>query len=188
MSPTRRSTTQPSNEATAEQLRLARREGDAFGAAVEHMTHEEAHGAEQAAGDYLVGYAVEEAEGMYRFADDALSWHEPAEDENLHVEVVVRDRDDGRFIPALTVRATLIAEDGTEVGTHEQPFLWHPWLFHYGRNWTVPGDGTYRLRVAIDPPAFMRHDRENGERYTERVEVEFDAVQVETGRKTSASG
>ncbi len=49
--------------------------------------------------------------------------------------------DDWAFRPGLTVRATLVDNSGNEVGTHGQPFLWHPWLCHCGRNWTVPGEG-----------------------------------------------
>ncbi len=81
--------------------------------------------------------------------------------------------------------ATLIDADGNIIATHPQPFLWHPWLYHYGRNWEVPGDGTYTLRVRIDPPMFMRHDSTNGKRYAERVEIEFKNVKIETGQKKS---
>jgi hypothetical protein len=175
---------QPSDEATQEQLRLAKLQGDAFARAVEHMTTKEATGAEQRLGDYLVGYAVEHAEGMYALEDGQLHWEEP-EEENVHLEVVVRDAADGRFIPGLTVQATLIDAEGVEVGTHLQPFLWHPWLYHYGRNWRVPRDGAYTLRVHVEAPAFHRHDKINGRRYAQPVEVEFTGVAIETGQKRS---
>ena len=171
-----------SDEASTEQLELARAQGEAYGRALELMTGEVAHdGGQRRAGDYLVGYAVEQAEGMYRLADGELSWQQPR-DENLHLEIAVRDAADGRFVPGLTVHATLITADGDEVGTHRQPLLWHPMLYHYGRNWRVPGDGRYRLRVRIDPPTFMRHDRINSRRFAEPVEVEFDNVQVRSGQ------
>lgn len=170
------------SEADATQLSLARAQGDAYGAALDHMVSSVAHGGGvQAAGDYLVGYAVEEAEGMYSWVDGELVWQDPGE-ENLHVEVAVRDAGDGRFVPGLTVTVTLVAPDGTEVGTHEQPLLWHPMIYHYGRNWTVPADGEYVVRVRIDPPRFMRHDEVNGKRFTEPVEVEFTGVSVERGQ------
>ena len=172
----------PSDAATAEQLCLAKAQRDAFGQAVEHMTKQEAHAAEQPAGDYRVGSAVEHAEGMYALRDGQLHWHEP-QDENLHLEIVVRDGADGRFIPGLTVHATLINGSGVEVGTHEQPFLWHPWLYHYGRNWRVPGDGQYTLRVRVEPPAFIPHEKTNGRRFAEPVEVEFRTITIETGQK-----
>jgi len=63
------------------------------------MIQEEAgRGAEQPAGDYLVGYAVEAAEGMYELRDGRLGWRSP-QAENLHLEITVRDRADGRFVP-----------------------------------------------------------------------------------------
>ncbi len=169
------------SEATRAQLDYATAEGDAYGASLTYMTGTVAHdGGERRAGDYLVGYAVEEAEGMYEWVDNEIVWREPGED-NLHVEVAVRDGSDGRFVPMLTVMATLVAPDGTEVGTHEQPLMWHPMIYHYGRNWRVPVDGEYTLRVHIDPPMFMRHDEANGRRFLEPVDVEFTGVKVERG-------
>ena len=173
-----------SDEATKAQLDLAREQGNAFGRAVQHMTGEEAHGEEVRRGDYLVGYAVEDAEGLYTLDGGKLVWNSP-QDENVHVEIVVRDGADGRFVPGLTVYATLIDDQGEEVGTHVQPFLWHPWLYHYGRNWRVPHAGDYQLRVQIEPPQFMRHDLKNGQRYAEPVEVEFNPVKIDPGQKKS---
>lgn len=169
------------DEADAQQLSLARQQGEAYGRALEHMTGVVASdGGEQEAGEYQIGYAVEEAEGMYEWDAGELRWREP-DGENLHLEVSVRDRSDGRFVPGVRVLATLITPDGKEVGTHELPLLWHPMLYHYGRNWTVPADGEYTLRVRVDPPTFMRHDETNGRRFIEPVEVEFTGVKVERG-------
>lgn len=171
-----------SDEATSEQLELAKAQGKALQTALDHMVQRVAHdGGEQMAGDYLVAYAVEEAEGMYQLQDGELVWQDPGKD-NVHVEVAVRDGADGRFIPGLNVYATLIDESDTEVGTHQQPFLWHPWIYHYGRNWHVPGDGTYRLRVSIEPPTFMRHDKKNSKRFAEPVNIEFSNVKTKTGQ------
>jgi len=170
-----------SSEADERQLALAREQGEAYGRALEHMVSSVADdGGEQTAGHYRIGYAVEEAEGMFQMQGDDLEWHSP-EGENLHLEVTVRDAADGRFVPGVRVLATLIDPEGEEVGTHEQPLIWHPMIYHYGRNWTVPADGPYRLRVRVEPPAFQRHDEINGRRFTEPVEVEFDSVEVERG-------
>jgi hypothetical protein len=76
------------------------------------------------------------------------------------------------------VLVTMIDPGGQELGTHEQPLLWHPMIYHYGRNWATSGDGLYRLRVRVEPPRFMRHDQINGRRFTEPVEVEFTDVNV----------
>jgi hypothetical protein len=127
-----------SDEADERQLALARAQGETYGEALMHMVQTVAEdGGEQAAGPYLVGYAVEEAEGMYEWTGDGLAWRDPGE-ENLHVEIAVRDAADGRFVPGLRVTVTLFDADGRELGTHEQPMLWHPMIYHYGRNWVCP--------------------------------------------------
>ncbi|CAA9290779.1 MAG: hypothetical protein AVDCRST_MAG08-4567 [uncultured Acetobacteraceae bacterium] len=131
----------------------------------------------------MVAYAQERAEGMYMLRSEGeLEWTEPS-DENCHLEISVSDAGDKRFVPYLHVEATLVAEDGQAIGPFEVPFLWHPGLHHYGRNVEVPGDGRYTLRVRIAPPAFMRHDKANGRRYAETVEVEFEDVRIKTGRE-----
>ena len=174
----------PSDEASPNTLDMARRQGEALDRALHHMTNNEAHdGGVTRAGDYKVAYAVEEAEGMWHRVDGELVWKEP--EGNCHVEVGVVDGADGRFVPGLEITATLIDRDGNEIGTHRQPFVWHPWLYHYGRNWTVPETGTYTMKVRIEPPDFPRHDLKNGKRYNEPVEVTFEHVKIKTGQKKS---
>lgn len=68
------------DEATRQQVDLARAQGDAFGRALAHMTGVVAHdGGEQPAGHYLIGYAVEEAEGMCEWTGGGLVWLETDE-------------------------------------------------------------------------------------------------------------
>lgn len=170
-----------SSEADQRQLELAAAEGAAYGRALEHMTGEVAKdGGEQRAGDYLVGYAIEDAEGMYHWTGDGLEWHNP-QDENVHLEVAVRDAADGRFVPGVSVQATLVTPSGEKLGPYPQELVWHPMLYHYARNWQVPEDGLYTLRVHVDPPTFMRHDELNGRRFVEPVDVEFTGVRIERG-------
>lgn len=170
------------SEADRTQLALARAQGEAYGRALTHMVENVAEGGgTQEASDYLVGYAVEEAEGMYEWRGDELTWREPGE-ENLHVEVSVRDRSDGRFVPGVRVTATLTAPDGTRVGPTDLPLLWHPMIYHYGRNVRVPADGDYELAVHLDPPTFMRHDEVNGRRFEGPVDVTFHGVAVRRGQ------
>ena len=172
-----------SNEATPEQLDLARNQGAAVMKALDQMANEEAHsGGKKAAGDYLVAYACETAEGLWHMRDGDLVYEKPDE-ENAHLEIAVLDGGDHRFVPGLTVHLTVIDSDGNEVGTHVQPFLWHPWIYHYGRNWKLPGSGTYTFHVRIEPPTFARHDPENGKRYAEPVDVTFENVHIEAGQK-----
>ena len=165
------------------ELEMARAQGDAYTRALKHMMNEKAQGGEEKrAGDFIVAYAVEKAEGTYQLQDGELKWEEP-QDENCHIEVSVRDAADHRFIPALVVHVRVTDSQGQEIGRHRQPLLWHPWLYHYGRNWHVPGDGRYTLEVSVKAPDFGRHDKENGRRYTDDVAVTFVDVQIKTGQK-----
>jgi hypothetical protein len=161
---------------------MAKQEGQVYFESLQYMANEVAHtGNTQRAGDYIVGFAQEKAEGLYHLRNGELEWIEPDE-ENCHIEVAVLDATDHRFIPGLDIEATLLDADGEEVTTFDCPFLWHPGLYHYGRNVKVPGDGTYTLRIRIAAPTFPRHDKVNGKRYAEPVEVEFAGVQTKTGQ------
>ena len=113
-----------SGESTEEQLKLATKQGEAYAAAMKGMDKES--GADIArAGEYEIALVVEEAEGMWHMHQGELTWKEP-EAENAHIEVAVRDAADGRFIPGLAVTVSLTGPDGKNLGSHEQPFLWHP--------------------------------------------------------------
>ncbi|MCA9875651.1 MAG: iron transporter [Anaerolineales bacterium] len=170
---------QASDEATKDELDLAREQGRELNKALNHMVSQVADdGQEKQVGDYLVSYAVEGAEGMYHLENGELVWRAP-EKENIHVEVGVRDAADGRFVPNLVIHARLIDSQNNDVGYHRQPYVWHPWLYHYGRNWYVPEAGDYRLEIHIQAPDFPRHDKKNGRRYAKDVDVEFSPVKIE---------
>ena len=173
---------QPSEEVDENQIQQSKTEGDAYRTSVTYMATRVANdGATKEAGDYLVGYAQEEAEGMYHLEEEGdFEFVEPDE-ENAHLEIVVADRGDGRFVPYCDVEATL-ERDGETVGPEEIPFVWHPGVYHYGKNIEVPESGSYDLHVEIQPPGFHRHDEQNGDRYGETVEVTFEGIDVETGQ------
>lgn len=168
-----------SDEAKPKQLDMAREQGETYLKALNHMANDVADdGGEIRAGDYVVAYAVESAEGMYHMQNGELEWKK-ADEENIHIEISVRDGADNRFIPNLTIHVTLINPDGEEVATHQQPYLWHPWLYHYGRNWKVDHAGKYTLKVHIEAPDFPRHDEKNGRRFADDVTVEFENVKIQ---------
>lgn len=172
-----------SEEVDARHLELAREEGETYQRSLRHMTEDVAHaGGVRESGDYVIGFAQEAAEGMYHLRDGALEWIEPSA-ENCHLEVAVADAADGRFVPHLSVSVNLTAADGEEIGPTELPFVWHPGLNHYGANLTVPGDGTYDVRVRVEPATFPRHDEVNGDRFAEAVEVLFEDVDVKCGQR-----
>jgi uncharacterized protein involved in high-affinity Fe2+ transport len=172
-----------SNEAEPDQLDVARAEGGAYARALEAMD-EESGAVTRRAGDYLVAFVQENAEGMYELADGRLVWREAPEEANAHLEIAVADAADGRFVPGLDVTLTLLEGD-EELFSTTMPFLWHPYLYHYGTNARVPGEGPYTVRVRIDPPAWMRHDPVNGKRYERPVDVEFEDRRFTPGRKPS---
>lgn len=173
-----------SDESSINEIALAKAEGAAYAAALKYLTTAEASDSGQReVGDYIVGYAMEDAEGLYQLRDGHLEWEEPRED-NCHLEVAVRNASDGRFLPGLSVQASLRDPAGNLVGNYGLPFLWHPWIYHYGANCRVPAAGRYKLTIHIAVPAFPRHDRTNGCRFQQPVDVEFD-VNIKTGRKLS---
>jgi len=173
----------PSEEVDERHLELARAEGEAYQRAARHMIEEVADtGGMEDAGEYVVGFAQEKAEGLYRFEDDRLEWQEPEAGANCHLEVLVAESETGRLLPEMSPQVILRSEDGETFGPFEIPFVWHPGLLHYGRNLELPGDGTYEIEIEVDAPTFPRHDEQNGDRFTEPVAVTFEDVDIETGR------
>lgn len=174
--------TTATDEAKPHQHRMAQQQGDTYVTALHHMANTVADtGAEAHAGDVIVALAIEKAEGMYVMEDGELTWREPGT-ENTHVEISVRDASDNRFVPGLSVHVTIHDADGSEVAADEVSYLWHPWLYHYGKNFTLPGDGRYNLDVKVKAPTYHRHDKENGRRYAEEVTVTFRDVPIEVGK------
>jgi hypothetical protein len=169
----------PSSEATTAQLALTKQEGDLYGQALS-MVAQEAKVVTTTAGDFQVSLIAKKATGLWKLKDSGLVWTDPGSS-NAHLEVAVRDAGDGRFVPGLNITLSLTAPDGTSVGKHKLPFVWHPWFYHYGLNWKVPGDGDYTAKAHIDAATFARHDQSNGNRYADPVDVDF-TITIQTGQ------
>ena len=174
----------PSDEADENQLRMAKQEGDHYLASLDYMATEVADtGGKTRAGDYIVAFAQERAEGMYHQRDGKLDWVEAGSEMNCHIEIAVADAADHRFVPYLDIDCSL-SKDGKEVVRFKPEFLWHPGLYHYGKDIHLPdGDGTYDLHIEIAAPTFPRHDEENGKRYAYPFEVDFKGIKVTTGHE-----
>lgn len=173
-----------SDEADKNQLRMAAEEGKKYIESLEYMATKVADtGAKLRAGDYIVAFAQERAEGMYHLKGGKLEWVEAAKDMNCHMEIAVADATDNRFIPYLDIECTL-SQDGKKVLSFKPDFLWHPGLYHYGKDLKLPsGSGTYDLTVKIAPPEFPRHDKTNGKRFAEPVEAEFKGIKISAGHE-----
>lgn len=174
----------PEEQVDERQRELARQSGEAYRQSVEYTVSAVAEaGAIVRAGDYLVGVAQEQARGVYRMENNRFRWSEPAVGENCHLAVFVADATDGRFLPHLNVRAMVEDGEGWSVGPRPVPFAWHPGVYHYGETLEVPGDGAYTVTVDVEPPRFPRHGHEDGDRYTDPVEVRFEDLAFTTGRR-----
>lgn len=176
----------PASDKSAGQLDLAREQGEALAKTLQGMWKQANSGSEQPAGDYKVAYAVEYSEAYWHYRGNHFEYaseYEESAAKNAHVEAAPLDARTGRFLPDLQVEATLVGPDGRTVGTHAEPFMWHPWLYHYGENWRVPGSGEYRLKLRFAPPTWRRYGREAGKRFASRVESEFDHVKILSGEK-----
>lgn len=174
---------QQTDEATAQGLKFATQEGDIYHQSVKYFVENVAiDGALKPAGEYIVGFSVEHAEPLYFPLGGDLKLVNPAED-NAHLEVVVMDATDHRFVPELDIYVTVHEQSGKKIGTYRLPFLWHPTMYHYGVDVRVPAEGQYDVTVEIDTPRFPRHDKVNGKRYTEPVTAEFQGITIKTGRK-----
>jgi uncharacterized protein involved in high-affinity Fe2+ transport len=176
----------PASARSEGQLELARGQGEALTRTLHAMWEQATSGAEQPAGDYRVAYAVEYSEAYWHYHGDHFQYateYEESAAKNCHVEAAPLDARTGRFLPGLQVEATLVGKDGRTVGTRAEPFMWHPWLYHYGENWRVPESGEYRLRLRFAPPSYRRYGREAGRRFASPAEVEFTSVKIESGEK-----
>lgn len=137
-------------------------------------------GAEAHVGEMIIALALEPAEGMYEWSNGALQWVEPG-DQNVHLEVSARDATDNRFVPGLRVHVRVIDGEGQTRADAILPMLWHPWLYHYGSNFTLPMGSSVAVEIQIDAPEFPRHDETNGMRYTEDLFVRFEDVELTEG-------
>lgn len=152
-----------------EKVNLRNAQGEAYQRALEYMQKETVN-ASVFIDDYIITVACEEAEGMYHNTEDGQTgWMIPHLEENQHLEVVIQDREDKRFIPNLKVHVKLVDAQGNLTEEKDVPFIWHPFLFHYGINWTIPKEGDYMAEVTVSYPSFHRHDENVGDRYKRTV-------------------
>lgn len=162
---------------------LAKSQGITYSLALEEMKGIDVHASCEIE-DYIVSVACEEAEGMYMYdRRGKLHWMVPEKGDNQHFEVVVQDKDDKRFIPGLTVKAHLLDNEKKVVTEMTVPFIWHPFLFHYGINCKIPKKGKYFAQIEIEKPAFHRHDQTYGKRYEKDVSVTLGPLTLTPGRK-----
>lgn len=132
------------------QLQLAEQQGEADTAVLDWvLANSGPLTGDTRAGAMRVAFTITPAEGWWDKAGGGkLAWHE-APPGNVHLRIFVLDLADGRLIPALTLRATLIDANGNEQSAPVD-FGWYPLINAYGGNVPITADSSYTLRVAID--------------------------------------
>jgi len=128
------------------------------------------------AGELRIAFTVTPAEGWWDKAGSGqLTWH-AAPAGNVHLRIFVVDASDGRLVPGLSLRATLVDANGNEQSAPAD-FGWYPLLNAYGGNVPIDADSDYALRVAVDP-VLPQNRLSQDERLTHATIAEFPPVTI----------
>jgi hypothetical protein len=164
------------NGGNAELTRLARQQGVSDSAALDWVLANSGPLTGNArAGELRIAFTITAAEGWWDKAGGGkLTWHD-APAGNMHLRIFVADLADGRLVPGLSVRATLLDSNGNEQSTPAD-FGWYPLLNAYGGNLPLDADSSYTLRVTVDP--LPEHGPATGEHLAHATVAEFPPVQI----------
>jgi len=139
-------------------------------------------GSQERSGDYRVAVIVRHGRGAWKSRNGKLGYEAP--DANIgpvsHIDVIIRDAVTGRFIPGLKVRVTVLNARKREIDTYSLPFMWHPWLNHYGLNIPDPGKGRYTIRVHADAPALRRYGSTALRKFNKPVDASIRNIRFDT--------
>ena len=127
------------------------------------------------AGEYLIAYMVEKRRETQSLKEGE-SVMEQSQNENAFIGIAIHSASDLHFIENLIVTVTVIDEKELIIGKQRHFVHKSPKLHYYGKNWALPGDGLYTIRVQIDSSNLK--DGKN----QEDVEVEFTNVMIYTGQ------
>jgi hypothetical protein len=148
----------------------------------DYIIQKNAYSGQKIKGNYLIAYSLEYARKI-TFPGEGDPHYQDLSEENAHIGIAVHDATDFHFVSGLTVYVTVVDKNGFSIGSFEHPLLQRPNLYHYGRNWILPGDGKYTLRVKIETPENMLHNEKSELTYPTTVEVVFKNVIIKTGQK-----
>jgi hypothetical protein len=177
---------QPLSELMESYQTLAENAGKAYHNTLQEMYKQANDGRDTTIDDYKIAFAVEYAEGYWHYENDKFRYMQENDlsgKTNAHVEIAALDAKSGRFIDNLDVTATLKTNDGKTIGTMKEPFMWHPWLFHYGENWRIPKSGTYTIIADIKPPSYRHYGKTLGNQLNKPVSVALNNVEIKSGQK-----
>lgn len=175
----------PLSAAMEQQQALSESAGKAYANTLKNMYKQANDGRDTIIGDYKVAFAVEYAEGYWNYEHGVFRYKVENDLSGLtngHVEIAVLDAKTGRFLHNLNVTASL-NKNGKDLGTKTEPFMWHPWLYHYGENWRVPSAGKYNLHIHFDPPQYRRYGKNDGRQFANALDFNFTPIKIKTGQK-----
>lgn len=160
----------------AEAAHLAQEQGSADSAVLDWvLVNSGPYKGDLRAGELRIAFTLTPAEGWWdKAAGDTLVWHE-APTRSAHLRIFIADTD-GRLVPGLTVRASLLDANGNEQSVLAD-FGWYPLLNAYGGNLMLDSDSSYTLRVTVDPAPTQRGYWPQ-ERLTHATVAEFAPVQL----------
>jgi len=167
----------PTKGGDAEWARLAQQQGKADTAILDWVLGNSGPlKGDARAGELRVAFTITPTEGWWDKAGGGkLAWHD-APDGNVHLRIFVLDAADGRLVPGLSVRATLVDANGNEQSVPAD-FGWYPLMNAYGGNIPLDTDSSYTLRVTVDS-AQPHHVFGLGEHSMHSTSVEFAPVQI----------
>lgn len=166
----------PANGSNAEVEHLAQQQGSADSAVLDWvLANSGPYKGDLRAGELRIAFTLTPAEGWWDKADGGtLAWHEPPT-RSAHLRIFIADGD-GRPVPGLTVRASLLDAHGN-LQSAPADFGWYPLLNAYGGNVLLDNDSSYALRVIVDP-APSQHGFWPEERLAHATVAEFPPVQI----------
>lgn len=135
-------------------------------------------GGETTSGPWRIAYIVEKAEPWFEGYNGEQKFHQPAEGETHHIEIIPIEAETGRIVPNVPITLEVVDAKGKVVDKQELNFLYSE-FFHYANNFSVENAGKYTLRATLEAPTFLRHGEEGEEPpLAEDAKVEFDGVEL----------
>lgn len=174
--PVKDAETTPANGTNAEAEHLAQQQGSADSAVLDWvLANSGPYKGDLRAGELRIAFTLTPAEGWWdKAAGNTLAWHEPPT-RSAHLRIFIVDTD-GRLVPGLTVRASLLDASGNEQSAPAD-FGWYPLLNAYGGNVTLDSDSGYTLRVTVEAAPTQR-GYWPAERLAHATVAEFPPVQI----------
>lgn len=134
--------------------------------------------------DYLVAYFVEPAR-MLQYYDNGELVVERPQDKNAYIGIAVHHEGTLHFLSQLTVTVKVLDRFNKLIGEKKHFYHARPNLHNYGRNWALPGDGMYTLKVHIEVSEKQSREMAKYKISPGSVDIDFHNVMIHTGHHIS---